>query len=173
MDKRASFVFPDSIEIASLEESTLWFPELNQSKHDFHGLKPMTFHPVVDIVYFWLTVTEIIQFFLLNVTPETCSKTKLKTGQIQDREHFEILASIRSLIEAMYHLVFHWNWLADPIQFGNSNCISTMVNKRIQRMYKRKCNFSKQFFVILQDISWSIRPALNVMRNNWWSSGSK
>ena len=41
--------------------------------HDFHGLKTMTFHRVADIAYFWLAVTEIIQFFSRNVTPEICS----------------------------------------------------------------------------------------------------
>ena len=36
--------------------------------------------------------------FLLTVTSEACSETWLKAGQIQDREHFEIVGSKYSLI---------------------------------------------------------------------------
>ena len=48
--------------------------------------------------YLWPAVTEIIQFFPLSVTSDTCSKTWLKTGEIRDSEHFEILGSKHSLI---------------------------------------------------------------------------
>ena len=74
---------PDSIEIASLEGLTLVGPEINQSNqavgivmHDFHGLKTVTFHQVADIAYFWLAVTEIIQFFSRNVTSRHVPKHK-------------------------------------------------------------------------------------------------
>ena len=58
----------------------------------------------------------IIQPVSLNATYETCSETKLKTGQIQDREHFEILDSKHSSIKAMHRLVIYRNWLTDSIQ---------------------------------------------------------
>ena len=46
--------------------------------HDFHGLTTMTFHYVADNAYLSLAVIEIIHFFSLNLTSETCSKN---TGQ--------------------------------------------------------------------------------------------
>ena len=67
--------FSDSIKIASLKGLSLCCPAVGIVMHDFHGLRTMTFHHIADIAYFLLAVTEIIQFFSLNVTTETCSKT--------------------------------------------------------------------------------------------------
>ena len=65
--------------------------------HDFHGLKTMTFHYFADFPISDLQLQRIIQFFSCNVTSETCSETKLKTGQMQDCQVFEILGSKHSL----------------------------------------------------------------------------
>ena len=59
MEKRKSFVFPDSIELAFLEGLTLLCLGINQSKtsigtviDDFRGLKKLSFHCIADIIYF-------------------------------------------------------------------------------------------------------------------------
>ena len=106
MNKRKSFVF-------ARQYRNYFSPRINalvlrnwpiktaigMGMNDFHGLKTMTsFHCIPNIAYFWLAVTEIIQLFSLNVTFETLSKTKLKTGKIQESEYFEILGSEHSLI---------------------------------------------------------------------------
>ena len=63
--------------------------------HDFQGLKTMTFHRVADIAYFWLAVTEIIQFFSRNVTPETClnHNSKLDKYKIAKFSKFGVLST--------------------------------------------------------------------------------
>ena len=116
----------------------------------------MTFHCVADIAYFWPAVTEIIQFFhsIPNVTSGTCSKTWLKTGQIQDWEHFEILGYKRSLIKAMHHLVFYWNWLVDSIEFDHwQKWLSKLVKcKQVRR--KEISGFCRFFAVLPWIIAW-------------------
>ena len=60
MDKRIFFYFSDNIEIACLEQSTLWCPEINQSKSDwhsgtaddFHDPNTINFHFTADFAYF-------------------------------------------------------------------------------------------------------------------------
>ena len=66
--------------------------------YDFHGPKTITLDSVANIAYSWLAVKEMINFFSLNVLPESFPKTQLKTRQIQGREHGEILGSKHSLI---------------------------------------------------------------------------
>ena len=100
IDKRKSFVFPRqyrnclsrTINALLLKNQPIR-TAVGIVIHDFHGLKAITFHHVADIAYFWFAVMEIIQFLSLNVAFENCCKTKLKTGQIQERECFEILGS--------------------------------------------------------------------------------
>ena len=81
MDKRKSFVFArqyrnrfsQRINALSAQKSTnqnsCWHSDARYS-----WLETMIFHRIADIAYFWLTVTEIIQFFSRNVTSETCCK---------------------------------------------------------------------------------------------------
>ena len=45
--------------------------------------------------------------FSLILTFETYPRTQQKTGQIQNREHFEILGSKHSFTIAMHHLAFY------------------------------------------------------------------
>ena len=81
MDKRKSFVLDRQYRNCFSRRINALVPRNQPIKtaigmvtHDIHGLKTMTFHRVTYIAYFWLAVTEIIQFFSRNVPPETCSK---------------------------------------------------------------------------------------------------
>ena len=72
----------DSTEIACLEGLTLWCPEINQWKWPlawwrtiFMAWRQWPSTALQTLLIFWLAVTEMIQFFLRNITPETCSKT--------------------------------------------------------------------------------------------------
>ena len=85
MDKRSSFVFARQYRNCFSRRINALVPRNPAIKTaDIHGLMTMTFHHVADIEYFLLAFTEIVQFFSRNVTPETYSKTQLKTEQIQD-----------------------------------------------------------------------------------------
>ena len=61
--------------------------------HDFYGLTTMIFHHVADIAYFWLAVTEIIQFFSLSVTFEIILKHrwKLDKSKTENILKFQVL----------------------------------------------------------------------------------
>ena len=111
MDKRKSFVFPR-------QYRPCFSPRINQCSasgnepiktavgtvmHDFYGLNTMTFHHVADILISDFQLSN----FLHSMQHLKPVLKRLKTGQIQDREHFEILGSKHSFIKVMYHLVFY------------------------------------------------------------------
>ena len=64
MDKHSSFVFARHCRNCFSRRINALVPRNPAIKTaNIHGLKTMTFHRVAEIAYFWLPVTEIIQFF--------------------------------------------------------------------------------------------------------------
>ena len=106
-DKRKSFVFPAQYRNCFsaqkvINQNSHWHGDVRFSWPEDNFLPPRWRHCL------FLTYNCMDNpIFSLHVTFETCCKRKLKTGKIQDREHFKILVSKHSLIKAMHHLVFY------------------------------------------------------------------